>query len=347
MTFSFPYAGRAGMHAAAALAVTLGIAAAGNAAAQTKLKFTLDWAFQGPTSAFLLAEQKGYYKAEGIDITVDAGQGSASALQRVATGAYEMGYADINALIEYNVKNPDSQVKAVMMGYDAGPFGVYALKKSGIKTPKDLEGKKLGAPVFDASFKLFPAFAAKVGIDRSKITNINLTPQLREPSLKNGSVDFISGHYFSSMLDLEKIGVPQSDVVYFLYADYGMDFYGNAVIAAPKFLKEHPDAVKGVVKATIKAWKEIAANPEVGVKAAKTRDGLIDEALELKRLKMSLERNVLTKWVKANGFGGVDMARLQRASNDVASAVGLPRAPKADELFDDSFLPPKSERMMP
>ena len=92
------------------------------------------------------------------------------------------------------------------MGYDAAPFGVYALKSSGIKTPKDLEGKKLGAPVFDASFKLFPAFAAKVGIDKSKVTHINLQPPLREPSLKNGSVDFISGHYFSSILDLEKIG---------------------------------------------------------------------------------------------------------------------------------------------
>lgn len=110
--------------AVAGLALALGLGAAGTADAQTKLKFTLDWAFQGPTSAFLLAEQKGYYKAEGIDITIDAGQGSAGALQRVATGAYEMGYADINALIEYNVKNPDGQVKAVMMGYDIAPFGV-------------------------------------------------------------------------------------------------------------------------------------------------------------------------------------------------------------------------------
>lgn len=342
MTFVHPLT-----FAVAGLTLALGLGATGPAAAQTKLKFTLDWAFQGPTSAFLLAEQKGYYKAEGLDITIDAGQGSAGALQRVATGAYEMGYADINALIEYNVKNPDSQVKAVMMGYDAAPFGVYALKSSGIKTPKDLEGKKLGAPVFDASFKLFPAFAAKVGIDRTKVTHINLQPPLREPSLKNGSVDFISGHYFSSILDLEKIGVKADEVMAFPYADYGMDFYGNAIIASPKFIKENPAAIKAVVKATIKAWKEIAANPELGVKATKTRDGLTDEALEMKRLKLSLERNVLTKWVKENGFGGVDMARLQRSSDAVASAVGLPRAPAAKELFEDGFLPPKADRMMP
>ncbi|WP_298723934.1 ABC transporter substrate-binding protein [uncultured Ferrovibrio sp.] len=347
MTFASRISRRGLAYAAAGLALTLGLGVTDAAEAQTKLKFTLDWAFQGPTSAFLLAEQKGYYKAEGIDITIDAGQGSAGALQRVATGAYEMGYADINALIEYNVKNPDAQVKAVMMGYDAPPFGVYALKSSGIKTPKDLAGKKLGAPVFDASFKLFPAFAAKIGIDKSTVTHINLQPPLREPSLKNGSVDFISGHYFSSILDLEKIGVKEDEIVSFAYSDYGMDFYGNAVIASPKFIKENPAAIKGVVKATIKAWQEIAANPELGIKATKTRDGLTDEALEMKRLKLSLERNVLTKYVKENGFGGVDMARLQRSSDAVAQAVGLPRAPKAEELFDDSFLPPKAERMMP
>lgn len=346
MTFALRFTRRAFTTAAAGLALAAGLGAAGAATAQTKMKFTLDWAFQGPTSAFLLAEQKGYYKAEGVDITIDAGQGSAGALQRVATGAYEMGYADINALIEYNVKNPDGQVKAVMMGYDAPPFGVYALKSSGIKTPKDLEGKKLGAPVFDASFKLFPAFAAKVGIDKSKVSHINLQPPLREPSLKNGSVDFISGHYFSSILDLEKIGVKESEIMAFPYSDYGMDFYGNAIIASPKFLKENPAAVKAVVKATIKAWKEIVANPDAGIKATKARDGLIDEALEMRRLKLSLERNVLTKYVKENGFGGVDMARLQRSSDAVAAAVGLPRAPKATELFDASFLPPKAERML-
>lgn len=333
--------------AAAGVTLALGLGAAGAADAQTKMKFTLDWAFQGPTSAFLVAEQKGYYKAAGLDITIDAGQGSAGALQRVATGAYEMGFADINALIEYNSKNPEGQVKAVMMAYDAPPFGLYALKSSGIKTPKDFEGKKLGAPVFDASFKLFPAYAAKVGIDKSKVTFINLQPPLREPSLKNGSVDFISGHYFSSMLDLEKIGVNQADVIAFPYADAGMDFYGNAVVASPKFIKENPAAVKAFVAATIKAWKEVAANPDVGVKATKTRDGLTDEALEMKRLKMSLERNVLTKYVKENGFGGVDMARLQRSSDSVASAIGLEKAPKAVDLFQEGFLPPKAERMMP
>ena len=204
--------------------------------AQTPIKFTLDWVFQGPTAPFLVALEKGYYKAEGLDVTMDPGQGSAGAVQRVATGAYQIGFADVNATIEYNAKNPGKEVLCVFMAYDFAPFGVYALKKSGIKTPKDLEGKKLGAPVFDASFRLFPAFAKKNGI--TKWEHVNLTPQLREQSLVQGSVDFISGHYFSSMLDLKARGVKFDDIVAMRYVDYGMDVYANGIVVSPDMLKD-------------------------------------------------------------------------------------------------------------
>jgi len=145
------------------------------AAAQTPIKFTLDWVFQGPTAPFLVALEKGYYKAEGLDVAMDPGQGSAGAVQRVATGAYQIGFADVNSTIEYNAKNPGKEVLCVFMTYDFAPFGVYALKKSGIKVPKDLEGKKLGAPVFDASFRLFPAFARLNGIAKWEHVRVRST----------------------------------------------------------------------------------------------------------------------------------------------------------------------------
>lgn len=315
------------------------------AAAQTSLKFTLDWVFQGPTSPFLVALDKGYYKAEGLDVTMDPGQGSAGAVQRVATGAYDLGFADVNSLIEYNVKNPGKEVLCVFMAYDFPPFGVHALKKSGITKPADLAGKKLGAPVFDASYRLFPAFAKKVGLDASTVSFVNLTPQLREQSLVQGTVDFISGHYFSSILDLKARGVKAEDVVSFNYSDFKMDVYGNGIIVSPA-LAAKPEVVTGFLRATAKAWKEVAANPALGIAAAKKRDPLIDEKLEAERLDMSLKMNVLTPYVKENGMGDVDPARFARSVKDVAEAFGLPSAPEPDKVFSGKFLPPKAERMV-
>jgi NitT/TauT family transport system substrate-binding protein len=313
------------------------------AAAQTAIKFTLDWVFQGPTSPFLVALEKGYYKAEGLDVTMDPGQGSAGAVQRVATGAYQIGFADVNATIEYNAKNPGKEVLCVFMAYDHAPFGVYALKKSGIKVPKDLEGKRLGAPVFDASFRLFPAFARLNGI--AKWEHVNLTPQLREQSLVQGTVDFVSGHYFSSILDLEARGVKFDDIVAMRYVDYGMDVYANGIVVSAEMAR-NDKAVKGFIAATVKGWRDVIADPKLGIAAAKKRDPLIDEALEMRRLKMSLDQNILTPWVKANGMGDVDPARLARSVKLVAEAFGLPAAPAPDKVFTDRYLPAKADRMV-
>jgi len=313
------------------------------ASAQTPIKFTLDWVFQGPTAPFLVALEKGYYKAEGLDVTMDPGQGSAGAVQRVATGAYQIGFADVNATIEYNAKNPGKEVLCVFMAYDFAPFGVYALKKSGIKTPKDLEGKKLGAPVFDASFRLFPAFAKLNGI--SKWEHVNLTPQLREQSLVQGSVDFISGHYFSSMLDLKARGVAFEEIVAMRYVDFGMDVYGNGIVISPDMAKNEK-AVKGFLAATVKGWKDVIADPQLGIAAAKKRDPLIDEKLELERLQISLQTNIMTPWVKANGLGDVDPARFAKSVKLVSEAFGLPEAPAPDKVFTNKYLPPKTDRMI-
>lgn len=328
----------------AVVALATGLAA-GEAAA-IDIKFTLDWAFQGPTSAFLVAKELDYFKEAGLEVTIDRGSGSAGAIQRVATGAYQMGFADINALVEFNVANPGQAAKAVLMVYDAPPFGLYTLKKSGIKEPKDLVGKKLGAPVFDASYKLFPAFAAKVGLDPAAVPRVNMDPPLREAMLVRGEVDVISGHYFSSMLDLQSKGVKPEDITVMLYKDYGMDFYGNAVIAAQRFITEQPEAVRRFNGAVTKAMRWVIANRDRAIDIVAKTDPLIDKKLERTRLDMAIDLNILTPHVRTNGMGAVEPARLESAIRQIAQAVKLASVPKVEDIWTDAFLPPPAERKL-
>jgi len=330
---------------AAALALLAGWTAP-QARAETDIKFTLDWKYQGPTAAFLVAADKGFYAEEGLDVTIDSGNGSAGAVTRVASGAYQMGFADINALVEFNVKNPGQSVKAVMMAYDAAPFSLFTLKKNGIAKPADLVGRKLGAPVFDASYKLFPAFAHQTGIDDKAVERVNMDPALRETMLVQGQVDFISGHYFSSMLDLKSKGVKEEDITYFLYADYGMDFYGNAVIASGGFIAEHPDAIKAFLRATMRGWNDIIADPEGAIAIVAKFDPLIDKKLEAERLKLALDVNVLTPYVKEHGIGDVVESRLKNSIAQLALAYGLTETPEPAAIWTSEFLPPAEERML-
>lgn len=327
-----------------ALAVVAGLAAF--EAAAVDVKFTLDWAFQGPTSAFIAARELGYFKEAGLSVTIDRGAGSAGAIQRVATGAYQMGFADINALVEFNVANPGQAARAVLMIYDAPPFGLYTLKKSGIKEPKDLIGRKLGAPVFDASYKLFPAFAFKVGIDPAAVPRVNMDPPLREAMLVRGEVDVISGHYFSSMLDLQSKGVKAEDITSMLYKDFGMDFYGNAVIASSRFIAEHPEAVRKFNAAVVKAMRWVVANRDQAIEMVAKVDPLIDKKLERTRLDMAIDLNILTPKVKADGMGAVDTVRLQRAIEQISQAIKLASAPLVDDIWTDAFLPPPADRRL-
>ena len=325
---------------------SLSIAWAGAAHAETSIKFTLDWKYQGPTAAFLIADAKGYFANEGLSVTIDSGNGSAGAVTRVASGAYQMGFADINALVEFNAANPGQSVKAVMMIYDAAPFGLYALPASGIKKPEDLVGKTLGAPVFDASYKLFPAFAAAVGIDPASVKRVNMDPPLREAMLVRGDVDVISGHYFTSMLDLESKGVDPATITVMLYKDVGLDFYGNAVIASGTFIEEHPDAVLAFNRAVAKGMQDLVARPDAAIEAVMAKDPLADPELEKKRLALATDVNILTPHVKEAGFGDVDKQRLARSIDQLATALDLKDKPSVDSIWTDRFLPPSEARKL-
>jgi len=313
-------------------------------AQETPIKFQLDWRFEGPAAMFLVPVSKGYFKAEKLNVSVDAGNGSGGAVTRVATGAYDMGFADLAALMEFHANNPTAPNKpvAVMMVYNNTPAAVLALKKSGIRTPADLSGKKLGAPVFDAGRKAWPIFAKANSV--SNVTWTAMDPPLRETMLVRGEVDAITGFSFTSLLNIEARGVKADDVVILPYPSFGVKLYGNAVIVGEDFLKKNPDAVKAFLRAFTKGMVDVIQDPKAAIATVKARDGIIDVALEERRLKLALDATVLTPDARAEGFGAVSGPRLSLMASQVSDAFGTKERVKPEAIWNAAFLPSASER---
>ena len=324
---------------ASAAALTWGMSLPTAVHAQTPIKFQLDWRFEGPSALFLQPVAKGYFKQAGLDVTVDAGNGSGGTVTRVASGSYDLGLADIAALMEFHANNPDAPNKpvAIMMVYNNTPAAVFALKKSGIQTPADLAGKKLGAPVFDAGRKAWPIFAKANKVNGA--TWVSMDPPLRETMLVRGDVDAITGFSFTSLLNLEARGVKASDVVMFPYALHGVKLYGNAIIASPKILKENPAAVRAFLKAFAKGTKEVLANPDAAIEHVKARDGIINVELEKRRLKMAIDQVIASPDARAEGFGQVKLPRLALMASQVGDAFATKTRVNADAVWTSAYLP--------
>ncbi len=313
---------------------------------ETPVRFALDWRFEGPAAPFFVAIDKGYYKAEGLNVSIDPGSGSVEGINRVASGAYEVGFADINSLVKYRDNPRNLPVKAVMMVYDTPAFSIVSLKKNGIAKPKDLEGKVLGAPAPDGAYAQWPIFVQANNIDASKVKIENIGFPVREPMLAQGKVDAITGFWFSSYMNLKANGVKGEDIVVLHMREHGVDLYGNAILANPDVMRHQPRLVSGFVRATIRGIQETLRDPESAIDSLMKRNPIAKRDVELERLKLSLEKNFVTPDVRRNGLGAVDMKRLERSIEQIGLTFQYTHRPKAADIFTAQFLPAREQRLV-
>jgi NitT/TauT family transport system substrate-binding protein len=279
-------------------------------AAETGVRLSLDYEIDGRAAAFLLPFDKGYYKAEGVNVSIDPASGSLETIERVASGNYEMGLADINSFIKFRDSKRDVPIKAVFMLYNRPPFAVIGRKSRGVSQPKDLEGKILGAPAADGAYAQWPIFARVNNIDVSTIKIEIVSFPVREPML-----------------------------------DYGVELYGNAIIVNSKFADQNPDAVKGFLTAFMKGLKETVKQPSIAIGSVLKRNSEAKKNVELERLTMAIRENIITPEVKENGYGVIDEERFARAIEQISVAYKFKAArPKLEDVFDPSFLPPAAAR---
>ncbi|WP_299450034.1 ABC transporter substrate-binding protein [uncultured Pigmentiphaga sp.] len=315
-------------------------------AAQLDMTFQLDWRFEASSVPYIVAKSKGYFAEEGLNVTLNVGAGSAATITRLAAGNADMGVGDISSFVEFVGNNERVPAKAVFLMYESTPAGIFTLKKTGITRPADLKGLTVAAPVNDGARKIFPLFAQATGLGQDSVTWMSVEPAIRETLLVRGQVPVIAGYATSALVSLQRLGVPPEDIVSMMYADHGVDLYGNAVFATPRFIQEHPKAVAGFLKALARALKDIAADPQDAVNRLKAFDPLIDPKLEALRLGILLNRQIVTAHVRQAGVGEIDPVRLQASIDKLHAAMALKSRPDGRALVDMRFLPPQADRMI-
>ncbi len=322
-----------------ALAAAAAIAAASIASAQTDVPFALDWKFEGPSAPYFVAIDNGHFEAEGLNVTIEAGSGSVNTIPKIATGAFPIGFGDINSVIKFLDQNPGAPVTAVMMVYDKAPFAIVGRKSLGVSAPADLEGKVLGAPPPDGAWAQWPVFVAETGIDASTVTVEPVGFPTREPMLAEGNVAAITGFSFSSVVNLKRLGVPADDIANILMADHGLELYSNAILVNTDWAADNGETIEAFLRAVSKGWEDAVSDPAMAIEALIKRNPAADPALEQERLQMAIDQNVLTDYVKANGMGGIDAARMDAALAQLGETYEYQNAPDASLYFTDAYLP--------
>ena len=329
-------------------AIALALITAGPAKAQTPeptpVRFSLDGRAEGPSALFLLPLDRGFYKNESLNVSIDDAANAFEPITRVASGTYDMALADINAVIRFRDQNPTAPVRAIFMVYNRPPFAIVGRKSRGISDPKSLEGKRLGAPPLTATIQQWPVFAKLNDIAPNKVTLEPIAMPVRIPMLAAGQLDAALGYSFRLYVDLKDRGVPVGDIIKMLMADHQLKLYGAAIIVNSKFATEQPDAVRKFLRATVRGFRDAIRNPTTAVEPVLRREEFAKKDVEVERLRMAIRENVVTPEVRANGFGAVDPARLEEAIAQMALGYTFKARPKADAAFDASFLPPPADR---
>ena len=331
-----------------ALSLVFAVASTVAAKAETKnVKIMMDWIIQGTHAPFFVAQDKGYFKADGVTVdTIDAGKGATNVAVAVAGGVYQFGWVDLPSMIRFNAANPASPLLAVYVSFDESPLAVITRKVAGIRKPSDLDGKKIAGGPGTAVHDTISILLKAANAENVKINWVAVQPQLFGPMLKRGEVDGTGGFTNSNIPAALELGFTLDDLFVIKYSDFGADMYGLALVTTKKFGDENPQTVRGVVKALNQGTKDTIASPEKALAVLKASDPMMKLDIEKVRLDIALGLTN-TQHVMKNGLSSVTPEKLQKTIDAMVTAYQLPVSPDPATVYTDRFLPPVAERMPP
>jgi NitT/TauT family transport system substrate-binding protein len=297
------------------LALAALLATSGAASAQEKFTFALNWFAVGDHAAYWVALDKGYYKAKGLDVTLENSKGSGDSIAKVDTGRADAGLADAAVVIASVGRG--TTVKTVGMVFDKTPLNIFSLKEKPLAKPKDLEGKTLAAPPGDSQRQMFPAFAKLNGID---------------PAEKR--VDGVGD--YSTGLPLYEKAAGKGNVVMMPWADFGFDMYSMSIIASAKTMKDRPKALKDFLEASYMGWRDVMADPKAAMEILKKRVPEVDVEVMTPNMMIGLSLMKTDRYAK-NGIGWIDEKKMCDSVDLVNAYMGLPKKVECKDVYSTEF----------
>lgn len=322
-----PIPRRTALLASAALAL-----APSFALAQQKLDFVLNWVPGGDHAPYYYAKKLGWYKDAGIELNLEPGKGSAVAVQKVGAGANPIGLADMANALTLRGKGADTV--GVFNVYANSPQGLYWLKSSGIKTVKDLAGKKIGNPAGDGARTIWPALAKANGIDPASVTWVNIDANAKLAALKSKSIDATTSFYNIHHIFQRELG---DDLGFIAWKDAGLNPYGNTVIVNGDFLKKNKPLIASFVKVTQRAFAACAAQPTPCVQALVEANGALQFDNEMQNWKL-VEVLMRDRFSTGTALGILDEGRMAADYELVKTYVGLDQPFDIKSAYTNEFL---------
>ena len=307
------------------------------AAGQETVNLALDWVVNGTHAPYFVARDKGFYRDAGLEVAISRGFGSGDTVKRVASGSAQIGVADTGAIIASRA-NDDVPVRIVAMIYDRATLGLIYLAESGIKAPKDIEGRAIGRTASGASVNMFPGFLKANGIDRSKIREVVVDGATFAPLLMSGQVDAVLeqsiniGKFRRAAAQQGKTALAMS------YADFGLEAYGNALIVNPTTLRDKPEMVRRFVAATLKGMAYAFDHPDEAIAALRKSNPEVDAGAAMDEL-VTLKEMDTNAGLRKSGLGTIDVVRLEKTRDIVTDALSLKRKVSVEDLYAPGYLP--------
>jgi NitT/TauT family transport system substrate-binding protein len=323
----------------APLAVLLpGAASAQAPAAPTKIVFSLDFIPLGRHAPWYAALAEGYFKDEGLDVSIIPAQGTAQVIQAVESGVANIGFVDVPSVAI--ARSNGSKLKMVAVNYQKAPYAIFSLSTgANVTEPKQLEGLNLGSGAGSFTPKIIQGFMTQKGLDPAKLTISNVAPPARATMLLAGQIPAIE--FFVMAKPGLEAGArdAKAELRTFLLADHGLELYANGIAATEDTIAKNPDVLKRFVRAGLKGWKFAIDNPEkaaadqIKYVASLKPDGIVAEIKVVADLAVTAD-------TRRNGLGWFDPAKMQSNLDFVVNYVGMSgKAPEATDIYAAGFLP--------